>query len=155
MIAFTKPVVSEPGSGSIANAFGPHIIRMSAAETGGAFGMFEAEIPAGEGPPLHLHEREEEFFRVLSGRFLFVCDGAETVLSEGGCILLPRGRPHRFQNVGETPGRLMVIITPGGFEGFFAAVEAARPDCPAAMDRIAADFGVRFLAQGDAARDAA
>jgi mannose-6-phosphate isomerase-like protein (cupin superfamily) len=155
MTYFTKPVVSGPEAGQAVNAFGPHLIRMTAAETGDTFGLLEAEIPAGEGPPLHVHEREEEFFRVLSGTFLFVCDGAETVLSEGGCILLPRGIPHRFQNVGETSGRIMVIVTPGGFEGFFGAVEAARPENPSAMASVAAEYGLRFLPQDDASRSAA
>lgn len=145
MTHFTTPVISEPGAGRRAMGFGPHLIRMSAAETASSFGMFEAEIPAGEGPPLHVHEREEEFFRVLAGRFLFVCGDSRTELGEGGCVLLPRGVPHRFQNVGATTGRLMVIVTPGGFEGFFEAVERARPDSAAALDRVAARYGIRFL----------
>lgn len=145
-MTFTRPVVSEPGAGHMAFGFGPHLIRMSAADTGGTFGLLEAEIPAGEGPPLHVHEREEEFFRVLSGRFLFVCGEQRTELTEGGCVLLPRGVPHRFQNVGDTAGRLMVAVTPGGFEGFFAAVEHARPESPAEIDRVAARYGLRFIA---------
>ena len=31
----------------------------------------------------------------------------------------PRGIPHAFQNVGDTPGRLLVITTPSGVERFF------------------------------------
>jgi quercetin dioxygenase-like cupin family protein len=118
---------------------------MSAAQTGGRLGLLEADIPAGEGPPLHVHEREEEFFRVLSGRFLFVCGDRRTELTEGGCVLLPRGVPHRFQNVGDTTGRLMVIVTPAGFEGFFGAVERAGPSGPDALDDVFARFGIRFL----------
>lgn len=142
MTPFDRPVVSAPGTGRMALGFGPHLIRMSADETGDRFGLLEADIPAGEGPPLHVHEREEEFFRVLSGRFLFVCGDSRTELSEGGCVLLPRGIPHRFQNVGPTTGRLMVIVTPGGFEGFFGAVEEAGP---ADIDAVARRFGIRFL----------
>lgn len=145
MTAFTRPVVSKPGAGQIAQGFGPHLIRMSAADSGGTFGMFEATIPAGEGPPLHVHDREDEFFRVLSGRFLFVCGEVRTELSEGGCVLLPRGVPHRFQNIGTTMGRLMIIVTPGGFEGFFAAVEQARPESAADLDHVAARYGLRFV----------
>lgn len=147
MTAFTRPIVSEPGAGQIAMGFGPHLIRMSAADSGGSFGMLEATIPAGEGPPLHVHEREEEFFRVLTGRFLFVCGDQKTELSEGGCVLLPRGVPHRFQNVGTTTGRLMIIVTPGGFEGFFAAVEQARPAGAADLDLVAARYGLRFVTE--------
>ena len=151
MQTFTNAVVSEAGAGHMAFGFGPHLIRMTADDTGGTYGVLEVDMPAGEGPPLHVHEREEEFFRVLSGRFLFVCGDTSSELSEGGCILLPRGVPHRFQNVGSTTGRLMVIVTPGGFEGFFAAAQdAAMSD----VDEIAAGFGLRFVPAISAARAA-
>lgn len=139
---FTAAAVSEAGAGRMAFGFGPHLIRMTADETGGTYGLLELDMPAGEGPPLHVHEREEEFFRVLSGRFLFVCGDHSTELTKGGCILLPRGVPHRFQNTGATVGRLMVIVTPGGFEGFFSAVEGADMSD---VDDIAGSFGLRFL----------
>lgn len=154
MNAFHRPLVSEPGAGRMAHGFGPHLIRMSAAESGGAFGMFEADVPAGEGPPLHVHDREDEFFRVLSGRFLFVCGDLRTELTEGGCVLLPRGVPHRFENVGTATGRLMIIVTPGGFEGFFAAIEEARPAGAADVDRVAARYGLRFVTEAVAPRAA-
>ena len=142
MQTFTRPVVSEPGAGRMVYGFGPHQIRMTAEETGGAWGLIELDMPAGEGPPLHVHEREDEFFRVLSGRFLFVCGGSETVLEAGGCILLPRGVPHRFQNVGAEVGRLMVAVTPGGFEGFFAETDGVGL---AEADAIGLTYGLRFL----------
>lgn len=145
MTTFQHPVISKPGAGRIALGFGPHLIRMSADETADSFGLFEANIPAGEGPPLHLHEREEEFFRVLSGRFLFVCGDSQTELEEGGCVLLPRGIPHRFQNIGSSMGRLMIIVTPGGFEGFFQAVAEAGP---AGLGEVAERYGIRFVGEG-------
>ncbi|MBA4797250.1 MAG: cupin domain-containing protein [Rhizobiales bacterium] len=145
MTTFNTPIISQPGEGRIALGFGPHLIRISAEETGNSFGMFEASIPAGEGPPLHVHEREDEFFRVLSGRFLFVCGDRQTAVGEGGCVLLPRGVPHRFQNVGDSMGRLMIIVTPGGFEGFFQAVAESAPAGQAGLQAVSERFGIRFL----------
>jgi len=130
------------------------MIRISAEETGGRLGVFEAEVPAGEGPPPHIHENEEEFFRVLDGHFAFWCNGARVELEAGGLIVVPRGAVHWFQNVGDAPGRLMVMMTPGGFEGFFSAVETEAPATPAAIDALAARFSLRFvppLAQAAAA----
>jgi len=40
-------------------------------------------------------------------------------VSTGGIAFGPRGTPHAFQNIGETPGRLLVITTPSGLERFF------------------------------------
>ena len=48
----------------------------------------------------------------------------------------PRGTPHAFQNVGETPGRLLVITTPSGLERFFEEFAALRPG-PAGPDEAA------------------
>ncbi len=83
MKTFTYAAASPPGHGTPAMAFGKHIIRMMAANTGGALGMLEAIVPPGEGPPLHVHEREDEFFRVLSGCFGFWCAGDYVELAEG------------------------------------------------------------------------
>lgn len=151
MITFETAAFSPAGAGSIADAFGRHIIRITADQTGGRLGCFEAEVPAGEGPPPHIHDAEDEFFRVLSGRFGFWCNGAQVDLAEGGTICVPRGAVHRFQNIGETEGRLMVVMTPGGFEGFFPAVAAELPATPAEIEALAARFNLRFVAEAAAA----
>jgi len=44
----------------------------------------------------------------------------------------PRGTPHCFQNIGETPGRLLVITTPSGLERLFEDWAALLPGSPAA-----------------------
>lgn len=145
MTTFDQAVFSTAGAGEEALAFGRHFIRITADQTGGSLGCFESEVPAGDGPPLHVHEKEEEFFRVLEGRFAFWCNGARVELTEGGVICVPRGAEHRFQNIGSTMGRLMVVMTPGGFEGFFPAV-AREPG--ASLDRICqigAQFNLRFI----------
>jgi hypothetical protein len=55
---------------------------------------------------------------------------------------VPRGTLHRFENVSETPSRILVMFTPGGIEGFFfeAGVpvvegEAAPPLGPEEIER--------------------
>jgi hypothetical protein len=39
----------------------------------------------------------------------------------------PRGTPHCFQNIGDNPGRLLVITTPSGLERFFEQFAALLP----------------------------
>ena len=149
MKKFTYAAVSPPRHGTRAMAFGKHVIRMMADNTGGSLGMYEAYLQAGEGSPLHIHEREDEFFRVLSGRFGFWCGGDYIELAEGGCIALPRGVPHRFHNVGKTEGRLMGVVTPGGFESFFPIVELCKPETPEQIVSVAKDFGLAFPPEDD------
>ena len=145
MSTFTKAAFSLPGAGQIADAFGRHIIRISADRTGGSLGVFESEVPAGEGPPFHVHDREEEFFVVLSGRFGFWCEGDHVELGAGGAIVIPRGTAHRFQNIGSETGQLLVVMTPGGFEGFFPAMQAEAPTTDIGIAALAARFNLRFV----------
>ncbi len=145
MTAFETAQFSRAGAGVVAEAFGRHVIRLTAGQTGGRLGVFEAEVPAGEGPPFHVHEAEDEFFHVLEGRFTFWCGADSVELEPGGVIVIPRGAVHRFQNTGATMGRVLVVVTPGGFEGFFPAVATARPDGPEEIMQIAARYNLRFV----------
>ncbi len=92
-----------------------------------------------------MHEKEDEFFRILEGRFAFWCNGARVDLAEGGVICVPRGAVHRFQNVGGTMGRIMVVVTPRGFEGFFPAVDAVPGASMDEIGQIAARYNLRFV----------
>lgn len=145
MTEFVNPVVSADGEGRTAMAFGTHVVRICGEETGGALGVIEATLPPGAGPPMHVHAREDELFRVLSGRFGFWCAQSYVELEAGGLVALPRGVPHRFRNVGDREGTIMAIVTPGGFERFFLDIEAKSPAGPAEIGEIAAGFGLTFL----------
>ena len=145
MTAFNKAVFSQPGAGTIVDAFGRHTIRITAEQTGGALGCFEVEVPAGDGTPPHVHAAEDEFFRILDSRFAFWCNGERVDLEAGGTLFIPRGAVHRFQNIGPQTGRLMVVVTPGGFEGFFPAAARERPDTPEAIASLGQRFNLSFV----------
>lgn len=92
------------------------------ASSGGQCCMFEAPIPPGDGPPRHSHEREDELFYVLDGRFKFEIDGREFVGERGAFAYAPRGSIHAFKNIGEKTGMLLVTCTPAGIEVPFRAI---------------------------------
>jgi hypothetical protein len=51
----------------------------------------------------------------------------------GQSVLGQRSVPHNFKNVGSTPGRMIVTVTPAGLERFFAEVGTplhSRQDAP-------------------------
>jgi hypothetical protein len=57
---------------------------------------------------------------VLEGEVTFRC-GEETFRAgPGDFAFLPRGIPHGFVVEGERPARFLNLMTPGGFEKFFA-----------------------------------
>jgi quercetin dioxygenase-like cupin family protein len=100
-------------------------IKASAATTGGSLSLVECEATPGAGPPPHIHLNEDESFYVLEGEFAFLV-GEHTVTGGPGTFaFVPRGTVHRFECTGRRPGRLLVMFTPGGMDGFFR--EAGRP----------------------------
>jgi mannose-6-phosphate isomerase-like protein (cupin superfamily) len=129
-------------------------IKLRAVDTAGAFGLAEAWAPAGSGPPLHVHHREDELFWILSGHLTIRCGDREFSAGPGACALLPRDVPHTFRVAGDEPAHLLILISPGGGEEFFAAAgdpaggpglpPAAPPDMAAAV-AVAAQFGMDIL----------
>ena len=70
--------------------------HVTAGDTGGAFCLAEAVVPAGCEPPLHIHAREEESFYVLDGKVTFQRGMGRIDAEPGDCVLLPRGIQHGF-----------------------------------------------------------
>ncbi len=124
------------------------LIKVSCETTGGAFTVFE------EGPPLldtprHIHANEDEVFHVLEGEHVVECGDAEFRLGPGELIFLPRGIPHAHRRVVPREGRLLVVTSPGGFEGFLRALaEADRAGAlgPDSYAAASARYGITWLA---------
>jgi hypothetical protein len=64
---------------------------------------------------------------VLEGDFRFRAGEELFRVSEGGLAFGPRGTPHNFQNVGEVPGRPLIITAPSGAERLFEDYAALLP----------------------------
>ena len=94
-------------------------IKATTRPTNGSLTVLELVIGPKKGPALHTHLREDELWYVLEGDFRFKAGGAMLRASTGGMAFGPRGTAHAFQNVGDTPGRLLVVTTPSGLERFF------------------------------------
>jgi mannose-6-phosphate isomerase-like protein (cupin superfamily) len=90
------------------------------AESGGTFSLVEHPIPPRTlVAPLHLHEREDEYSYVLEGR-MGAQLGEDVEFAEAGDLVFkPRNQWHTFWNAGDTPCRILEIISPAGFEHFF------------------------------------
>ena len=125
-----------------------HRLLADAGQTGGAFAQMIASVPPQAGPPPHVHHREDETFYILDGTFEFLVGDQTIAVSAGDYLVGPRDVPHTFRNVGDTPGRMLVTITPGGFEKFFVAVDQmagkGAPDIPAIL-ALGAEYGIEFL----------
>lgn len=109
---------------------------LSTAASGGAMSVTDSVSPPGSGPPRHIHHREDEAFVILTGACRFWLAGEEFVRGAGETTFVPRGTEHTFKVVSTEACRHLVILTPGGFEGFFAEMARGGFRIPDDMDRI-------------------
>jgi quercetin dioxygenase-like cupin family protein len=116
--------------------------------------------------PLHRHNREDEYSWVIEGHVGALLGEEVLIGSPGDLIFKPRGQWHTFWNAGDEPARILEIISPAGFEQFFAelvdlgGVTQASPDTfaelcgryelemnPDSVPELLDRFGLRFPAE--------
>jgi len=89
-------------------------------ETGRGFSLVEHPMgPRALAAPLHRHTREDEYSYVLEGRMGALLGDEVLEAGRGDLIFKPRNQWHTFWNAGDEPCRILEIIAPAGFEGFF------------------------------------
>jgi len=101
--------------------------------TGGAFSVVEHPLEPGRLIPPHVHHREDELSYVLAGRIGVRIGDDEYDAGPGTYVWKPRGIPHTFWNPGREAARLPEIISPAGFERFFAEVGELAETTPAEL----------------------
>lgn len=108
-------------------------------EPDSAYSIVEwASEPGAPGSPVHIHRLTAEAFYVLKGTFGFQM-GEETIeASAGAFVYAPKGIVHAFWNQGSLPARMLVMMSPPGFVGYFEelakGLAAVGDDAEAAME---------------------
>jgi mannose-6-phosphate isomerase-like protein (cupin superfamily) len=117
-------LVLPPGAGQLVwlAGLGARFL-LDGSHTGGRFALVEHVLrPRALGSPLHSHRNEDEFSFVLEGQVGVQVGSRELVAGPGSLVRKPRGVPHAFWNPTAAPARLLEIISPAGFEQYFAEV---------------------------------
>jgi len=115
-----------PGEGEEAAIPGFGVVyKIYSRDTGGEVAVVEHPFAVGTITAAHQHSREDETSIVIEGKIGFRSNDSEVVLGVGGFITKPRGQMHAMWNAGDTPGRIVEIITPAnGFEDYFRKLGA-------------------------------
>jgi quercetin dioxygenase-like cupin family protein len=128
-----EPLIRRPDDGDpLLNPVGGEItFAFRGEETGGSLMALVTIVPPGEGPPLRTHANEDECLVVLGGRMRFRLGDDIEDAPAGSLVYVPRGAEHTWQNVGDSPARMLVLFTPSGMERFFerfASLDTSGPD---------------------------
>ena len=97
-------------------------------QTQGNFALVEHPIkPRALAAPMHTHRHEDEYTYVLEGEIGVQIGDEVRVARPGDLVFKPRGVPHAFWNAGDTLARALEIISPAGFERYFAELAPLFP----------------------------
>lgn len=97
----------------------PLATKLSSNDTGGAMYVFEHRGMVKGGPPRHVHHHQDEWFYVVAGEFAVEVGEEKFRLKPGDSLFAPRGVPHAWAHIDDTPGTLITIASPARtFETF-------------------------------------
>jgi mannose-6-phosphate isomerase-like protein (cupin superfamily) len=114
--------------------------------SGGGFSLVEHPMsPRALAAPLHRHSREDEYSYVLEGRMGALLGDEVLEAGPGDLVFKPRDEWHTFWNAGDEPCRILEVISPAGFEKYFAELVRLSGSTnldPAARRALAAQYGL-------------
>ena len=147
--AIAPPFWVDAEAGTVWKIFGLEIVgKVFSEQTNGQYSVIVTTTPSQGGPPRHRHQHEDELFYILQGTYEFRVGDKTIIANEGDWVHLPRNLPHRYRNIGSEAGKTLNIMTPGGFEQFFAEIDALPKDRPPDRQQvrdIGARYGLTFL----------
>lgn len=138
-------VVAPDGGEVLPGAEVRNTIKVPHAATNGTFAAFEETTQPGLGPPVHVHEHQWEYFRVLAGEFEFLIGDERYRAGPGSVAVVPPNTRHGFRNVADTDSTLEFIVTPGGeideyFRRLTSLLAAGETD-PEVLNTLGAEYG--------------
>ncbi len=116
-------------------------------ETGGAWSLFEEEVPLGMGPPPHRHDWDEAYY-ILEGEIEFEIDGKSVWSSKGDFNYLPRNTVHGFKGASPSTARVLIFAAPAHGSEFFAELNSevrSLPEDLAKIPEIGLRHGLEFM----------
>jgi mannose-6-phosphate isomerase-like protein (cupin superfamily) len=122
-------------------------MKTDGSSTHDAYSLFEYSVPPEtNGPPAHMHTREDESFICLAGRLDVSLGGEEFTLAHGDYLYLPRNVVHTFRNPYSEEARVISVVSPAGLEAYYQALSELPPGPKdmATLRPIMEEFGIEL-----------
>ena len=95
-------------------------VKVSSADTGGAFALMEDNLKLEFSLGLHVHRQHAETFYILEGKVNFYVDGDWMSAEPGACVHIPPEVQHALDLPANGTARMLMIFQPAGFDQFLA-----------------------------------
>ncbi len=95
-------------------------VKVSAADTGGAYSLMEDNLKREFALGLHLHRQHAETFYILEGDVDFYLDGDWLTATPATTVHIPPGVPHAVVLPPGQTGKMLMIFQPSGFDQYLA-----------------------------------
>jgi mannose-6-phosphate isomerase-like protein (cupin superfamily) len=117
---------SPPGAGNIYAKANEVIVKITGDDTGQTFEVVEENCKPGFQSRAHYHIKAYETFYVFDGSADFKVGDELFHARKGSCVHIPPGVPHQVTS--KEGVRMLMIYSPAGTEGMFAAMQALTQD---------------------------
>jgi quercetin dioxygenase-like cupin family protein len=102
-------------------------IHLRSEQSGGHVSVVENVVPPRwAGPYLHSHDFDEAFY-LLEGELVFQLEDDVVTKRAGDLVFALRNVAHTLANHTDQPARYVLVITPAGFERYFARMGTDDP----------------------------
>ena len=139
-----------------------NLVRFLVREPDAGYCLVEAFVGPGAGAPPNRHPTDDEAFYVVDGTFEFSVGSETRIATPGDFVRVPNGEVHTFRNIGQEPGRLLIVNAPGTLHvNFFSQAGEPMPagtrdlphPLPAAdvsrLIEVGQRHGMEFILHGD------
>ena len=143
-----KEKIVRDNEGPKLNILGDHQqFKFTGKDTNGQYLSIFQDNPPNTEIPMHVHENEDEVYRVIEGEVEFTVGGETTLLKSGDAIFLPRKIAHSWKVVGNSNAKVLLDVFPAGLEAMFEELNklpAGPPDFPVVAE-ICGRYGISFV----------
>jgi len=112
-------VLLAAGEGNSVSLRGTEVIFKVRGDQADGASCLEFAAAPGFDTGFHVHGKLEETFYVLEGEFQLSAGDQVRRAQPGSVMFVPPGVPHCFSNPTDAPARLLLVMSPSGFDRYF------------------------------------